>query len=63
MMKEGNKNSEACCKKRYATPAIEIIVIDTQISLEIQSNPPYPGTENTTGFNSGVINPNNPFMG
>lgn len=40
-------------KRTYNTPVIEYVVIDSEISLQLASNPPYPINENP---GSGYIN-------
>ncbi len=34
-------------KRTYKTPEIEYVMMDSEISLQLQSNPPIPGNENT----------------
>jgi len=39
-------------KRTYKTPEIEFVVIDSEISLQLASNPPYPTNENSgSGYN------------
>jgi len=39
-------------KRTYKTPEIEFVVIDSEISLQLASNPPYPTNENPgSGYN------------
>jgi|GEM_PF-4303488 len=40
-------------KRNYNTPCIEQIEIDTDISLQLNSNPPYPVNENNTMLQRG----------
>lgn len=34
-------------KRTYKTPEIEYVMIDSEISLQLQSHPPYPANENS----------------
>jgi hypothetical protein len=51
-------------KNQYETPIFEIIELDSEISLALESNPPFgPGEEDPLSFDSSqMLNESTPFI-
>ncbi len=49
-------------KRKYHSPNIQIIQLDVFISLYMNSNPPYPGTEDPEAFNNHSPKNNHPLL-
>ncbi|MFZ4582149.1 MAG: hypothetical protein ACOYM7_05810 [Paludibacter sp.] len=44
-------------KKRYIAPEIEYVKMDTEISLQLQSHPPYPANEASINQTNNIEKP------
>ncbi len=43
-------------KKEYVSPELRCIKIDKEISLQMESDPPYPGDDEITYYNQANVN-------
>ena len=55
-----NTKTKVISKKTYCQPEIEMVVVDSEISLQLSSAPPIPANENSQQLDLGGEN-DNPF--
>jgi hypothetical protein len=55
-----NTKTKVISKKTYCQPEIEMVMVDSEISLQLNSLPPIPANESLRQLNTNIEN-DNPF--